>query len=496
MYLLISLFENIHQKSSQIFKEKLINENLNINLFTSSFKLNDHKDHKDEIIQKNYFGILGIRSASKLNKDILNNIKIDAIGAYCIGTDQIDLQIATMLGIPVFNSPFSSKNSVSEMVMAQLINLSRGVGENLVGMRENKWCKTANNRFEIRGRTLGIIGYGQIGQRVSHLAQAFGMKIIFYDIDSNLRLSQPESNSGLSSSPKRSKTLEDLLIISDYVTLHVPLTSQTENMINDRTINMMKDGAFLLNASRGNVVNISAVTNALKSKKLSGFYADVFPLEPQQNGEWIDINQSDQTVNHHNNLNLLELQSLPINANVIMTSHVGGSTIQAQIAIAEDVTNKLIKYYQEGSTIGAVNLPNLELLPFPLFFHSPNNNNNGNNNIYKYYRITYMHKNLPGALYEFDGVFQRYNINIVCKNLSTKDEIGYCILDFEISFYQYIDKKITKILKEYFDINSSVNNICDFEQDHNQYNEEKLMDNIRKLKNCIKARIIEHPRNN
>lgn len=297
--------------------------------------------------------IVGIRSKTQVAKRVLENAsKLLAVGCFCIGTDQVDLEAAERLGIPVFNSPFANTRSVAELIIAEVVCLSRKLFDVSKGCHEGRWLKSAVGCHEIRGKTLGIIGYGHIGSQLSVLAESQGMNVIFYDIIPVLPLGN--------STP--CKSLEEVLSNADFVTLHVPKSPQTANMIGEKEIKLMKKGAYLLNASRGTVVDLQALANALHSGHLAGAAIDVYPKEPKANGVGFET----------------PLQNCP---NTILTPHIGGSTEEAQQMIGEEVATALIKLVKSGSTVNAVNFPNLEV-PFTPSSH----------------RILNVHKNVPGVL--------------------------------------------------------------------------------------------------
>jgi D-3-phosphoglycerate dehydrogenase len=296
----------------------------------------------------------------------------------------VDLEAAEKRGIPVFNSPFSNTRSVAELIIAEIILLSRRLGDKSNDMHKGVWDKSAKDCHEIRGKTLGIVGYGHIGSQLSVLAESLGMNVIFYDVISVL----PLGNS------KRKETLEEVLTQADFVTLHVPKTDQTKNMITEKQLKMMKKSSYLLNASRGTVVDIPALANALRSGHLAGAAVDVYPTEPEANiKDWQN-----------------ELQNCP---NTILTPHIGGSTEEAQYAIGLEVADKLIKFVNNGSTATAVNFPKLDLPVGQTGTH----------------RILNIHKNVPGVLKNINTLLG--DINVVGQMLAAKGAIGYLIVDVE-----------------------------------------------------------------
>lgn len=342
--------------------------------------------------------ILGIRSRTELRGDILCKApKLITIGCFSIGTNQVDVSEAKMLGIPVFNAPFSNTRSVAELVIAECIMLMRGVPEKNALAHNRIWEKSVSHSVEARGKNLGIIGYGHIGSQVSILAESLGMNIFYYDIEKKLSLGNARPLS----------SLDELLRISDTVTLHVPSTELTRNMISSPQFEIMKKGACLINASRGDVVDYHAAAESLKAKHLAGLAADVFPHEPASNGEPF-IN---------------ELQEFN---NVILTPHIGGSTREAQANIGTEVAEKLLKYSDTGSTIGAVNFVGIAL--------QPNNSKQ---------RFLHIHRNVPGVLREINDVFSSRGINISAEYLQTDPDIGYVIIETDSE----LDSSVMKELK-------------------------------------------------
>jgi len=330
--------------------------------------------------------IVGIRSRTQLTRDILKKAKkLMAVGCYSIGTNQVDLISAKQFGIPVFNAPFSNTRSVAELVIAEIIMLMREVPAKNAAAHRGTWLKAAQKSFEVRGKNLGIVGYGHIGTQVSILAEAMGMNIYYFDIEKKLSLGKALS----------CNSLHELLKISDVVTLHVPETPLTTNMISTPELALMKKNSLLINASRGSVVDYDAVALSLKSGKLSGAAADVFPFEPASNDERFTS----------------VLQEFD---NVILTPHIGGSTSEAQENIGFEVTEKLIRYSDNGSTVGAVNFPQVSL--------HPNHDKQ---------RFLHIHKNMPGLLKDINYVFTNRRINIAAQYLQTEVEIGYVIIDTE-----------------------------------------------------------------
>ena len=329
--------------------------------------------------------IVGVRSRTQLNERVLKACPhLVAIGCFCIGTNQVNLQVAQNLGIPVFNAPFSNTRSVAELVIGEMILLYRNVIDKNMLMHRQKWQKSAQGAHEVRGKTLGVVGYGHIGMQVSVLAEALGLNILFYDIENKLPLGNAKSCA----------TLSSLLSQSDIVTLHVPDNSATRNMIGVNELNLMRKGSVLINASRGTVVDIAALTDALKSKHLKGAAVDVYPKEPSSNAE---LFQSP----------LAELD------NVFLTPHIGGSTLEAQQNIGIEVADKLVKYSDNGSTISAVNFPEVTL---------PTQNSGTR-------RMLHIHENKPGVMREINRVVGEHDVNIEGQFLRTLPNIGYVVID-------------------------------------------------------------------
>ncbi len=342
---------------------------------------------EDELIEKiKDVHFIGIRSRTQLTENVVAAAsKLVAVGCFCIGTNQVDLVATQKRGIPVFNAPFSNTRSVAELVLGQLILLLRGIPEKNAKAHKGIWDKSAAGSFEARGKTLGIIGYGHIGTQLSILAEHLGMRVQFFDVESKLVLGNST----------QVKTLDELLSTSDVVSLHVPETAGTKDMIGAEQIAKMKDGAILINAARGTVIDIDALTDAMRSKKLSGAAIDVFPIEPKSND---DLFESPLT----------EFD------NVILTPHVGGSTQEAQQNIGIEVAGKLAKYSDNGSTLSAVNFPEASLPELA-----------GRS------RLLHIHKNAPGVLTQINQAFAEKGINIAAQYLQTNAEIGYVVIDVE-----------------------------------------------------------------
>lgn len=372
----VLLLENIHPSAHELFRGE-------------GFKLDVRSGamSEAELMERiSTVHVVGIRSKTNITAPVLEKARrLLAVGCFCIGTNQVDLKTANRLGIPVFNAPLSNTRSVAELVMSEIVMLSRRLGDANSEMHSGKWNKSADGANEIRGKTLGIIGYGHIGTQVGVLAEAFGLRVVFYDVTAKLPLGNNQ----------RVDTLGDLLAQSDYVTLHVPETPQTMNMIDAAALDKMKPGAKLLNLSRGTVVDIKALAAALKSKKLSGAGIDVFPYEPKNNDEEF----------------MSELRGIP---NVILTPHIGGSTAEAQEAIGREVGSALIKLVNTGSTVGSVNFPVVE--PPPQKGH---------------HRVLNVHKNVPGVLSSINRIVSDCNANVLSQVLATDPDIGYLVMDLD-----------------------------------------------------------------
>ena len=340
---------------------------------------------------------VGIRSRTQLNADVLAQAtKLAAVGCFCIGTNQVDLQAARARGIAVFNAPFSNTRSVAELVLAEAILLLRGVPEKNALAHRGSWWKSAENAYEIRGKTLGIVGYGSSGTQLSVIAEAMGMNVIFFDVVSKLTLGNARQVPGLN----------DLLAQSDVVSLHVPETQATQWMIDEAQIAVMKPGSVLINASRGTVLKIEPLAEALRMKKLLGAAIDVFPIEPSNNSEVFES---------------------PLRGfdNVILTPHVGGSTIEAQENIGVEVAQKLVKYSDNGTSTSSVNFPEVALPAHP-----------------GKHRLLHLHRNVPGVLAEINKVFAASRINIASQFLQTNEAIGYVVIDIDA---EYSDMALVKL---------------------------------------------------
>lgn len=372
----VLLLEGLHQSAVQTFKNHGYS---NIEYLKTSLD-------EAELIEKiRDVHFLGIRSRTQLTESVLEAAtKLTAIGCFCIGTNQVNLNAALARAIPVFNAPFSNTRSVAELVLGQLIMLLRGIPARNAAAHRGEWQKTATQSFEARGKTLGIIGYGHIGTQLSIMAENIGMRVQFYDIEDKLVLGNATQ-----------VDLSTLLKTSDVVTLHVPETSSTKNMIGEAELDVMKPGAILINASRGTVVDLEALAKAIESKKLAGAAIDVFPVEPTSNEEEF-------------------ISPLREFDNVILTPHIGGSTQEAQENIGYEVAGKLVKYSDNGSTLSAVNFPEVSL---------PEHKGRS--------RLLHIHKNQPGVLGKINEAFAKHNINISGQFLQTNADIGYVVIDVD-----------------------------------------------------------------
>jgi D-3-phosphoglycerate dehydrogenase len=346
---------------------------------------------EDELIREiKDVHILGIRSKTQITPKILDAAKkLQAIGCFCIGVNQVDLEYATKNGVVVFNAPYSNTRSVAELVIGLSVMLIRRIPDKNKAAHEGIWKKDAKGSYELRGKTLGIIGYGNIGSQVSVLAEGMGMKVLFYDTETKLPLGNAED----------AKSLKELVGKSDIITLHVPETPQTKNLVTRSLLKNFKKGSILINYARGEVVDLEALRDAIVEERLGGAAIDVYPWEPEKNGDRFQT----------------PLQDLP---NVILTPHIGGSTEEAQQNIGEDVSNKLYSYLEKGVTFGSHTVPGLSLPPAE-----------------GAHRILHIHKNIPGVLSEINTELSNHKINILGQYLKTNDEIGYVVLD--------VDKKLS-----------------------------------------------------
>ncbi|MDB5886051.1 MAG: D-3-phosphoglycerate dehydrogenase [Polaromonas sp.] len=343
---------------------------------------------------------LGIRSRTQLTADVLAHAsRLVAVGCFCIGTNQVDLVAARERGIAVFNAPFSNTRSVAELVLAEAILLLRGVPEKSAAAHRGGWMKSAENAYEIRGKTLGIVGYGSIGTQLSVLAEGLGMRVIFFDVVTKLPLGNAQQVGSLAA----------LLGQADVVTLHVPETQSTQWMMGADQIAAMKPGSVLINASRGTVVEIEPLAQALRAKRLLGAAIDVFPVEPRSNKDSFES----------------PLRGLD---NVILTPHVGGSTMEAQANIGIEVAEKLVKYSDNGTSTSSVNFPEVALPAHP-----------------GKHRVLHIHRNVPGVLSEINRVFSDNHINIASQYLQTSESVGYVVIDIDAAHSETVLAKLSMV---------------------------------------------------
>lgn len=385
----ILLLENVHPNAF---------ENLSEDGF--SVELLKHSIPEEELVEKiKGVHVLGIRSKTQVTQKVLDAAnKLLVVGAFCIGTTQIDLEYAKKKGVVVFNAPYSNTRSVVELAIGEIIMLTRSIFPRSTEIHNGSWQKTAVGSREVRGKNLGIVGYGNIGKQLSILAEALGMRVYYYDIEDSLALGNA----------KKCGTLENLLNVSDVVTLHIDDNPANKNFIGEREINQMRDGALLINLSRGFVVDIDALAKALTSGKLAGAAIDVYPEEPSSNGEF------------HTQLQGLD--------NVILTPHIGGSTEEAQRDIAEFVPNKIMDYINSGNTVDSVNFPNIRLPK-----------------LQKAHRFLHIHKNVPGIMAKINAVLADYDLNISGQYLSTDSEVGYVITDLDKEYNKDVIKALKKV---------------------------------------------------
>ena len=370
----VLLLENIHQSAHEVFRQE------GFQVETCAGALDE-----DALLAKlRDVHIVGIRSRTQVTDRALSQARrLLTLGAFCIGTNQVDLEAASQRGVPVFNAPFSNTRSVAELVIAEVIGLARRLADRSRQMHEGRWRKSASASYEVRGKTLGIVGYGHIGTQVGVLAEAVGMQVLFHDIAPKL----PMGNN------RPAASLEAVLAQADFVTLHVPETPLTQDLIGERELALMKPGGYLLNLSRGKVVDIGALARALRSGHLAGAAADVFPAEP-------DVDTDDFTS---------ELRGIP---NVILTPHVAGSTKEAQDAIGREVASALVKFVNTGATTGSVNFPQVELPPQR-----------------DSHRLLNVHRNVPGVLSSINRIVADAQANIESQILATTPTIGYLVMD-------------------------------------------------------------------
>ena len=386
----ILFLENISDAAIRLFKQ---------NGYTNVRKISGALGEQELMRELKDVHLLGIRSKTRITKKVLAAApKLQAIGCFCIGVNQVDLDAATEAGVVVFNAPYSNTRSVAELVMGAAIMLIRRIPDKNKAAHEGIWMKDARGSFELRGKTMGIIGYGNIGSQVSVLSESLGMKVLFYDIETRLPLGNAMA----------AKNLKDLMGRSDIISLHVPETTQTKNMINRSVLKSAKQGAILINYARGEVVDLDALAVALAQEAIGGAAIDVYPFEPEKNGDTFGC----------------PLQGLP---NVLMTPHIGGSTQEAQENIGADVSLKMFQFLERGITAGSHSVPALALPP-----------------VENAHRILHIHKNVPGVLTAINAALSGNHINIVGQYLTTNPRIGYVVLDVD----KRLSQKAVGLLRE------------------------------------------------
>lgn len=386
----ILLVENIHP----VAQERLEKDGYTVDM------IKDSPSEKELIKMLANYHVLGIRSKTEVSDKVFKECPhLLAIGAFCIGTNQIKLESAKNHGVPVFNAPHANTRSVAELVIAEMIALSRQLGDRNSKAHVGEWVKSAEGSKEVRGKTLGIIGYGHIGSQLSVLAESMGLQVIFYDIVKKLPLGNA----------KLMRSIEDVLHQSDFISLHVPETPQTKDMIGAAELKLMKKGSYVINASRGSVIVIDDLVDALKSGHIAGCAIDVFPQEPASNKDKFKSS----------------LQGIP---NVILTPHIGGSTEEAQHAIGLEVADSFRKFLSYGSTVGSVNFPHIDLQKGKLAK-----------------RILNVHRNEPGVLGEINGIVSEAQANIQAQALSTDESIGYLVMDIEAKHIESLAEEIQKL---------------------------------------------------
>ena len=386
----VLFLENISDKAVQYFKQQG---------YADVKKLTGALSEEELIKVIKDVHILGIRSKTFISKKVLDSAKkLQAIGCFCIGVNQVDLKTCKQKGIAVYNAPYSNTRSVAELVIGASILLIRRILDKNIAAHNGIWNKDAKGSFELRGKTMGIIGYGNIGTQLSVMAEAMGMRVQFYDIETKLPLGNAQAK----------KSIKEIVSSSDIISLHVPETNQTKNLINKTVIKQFKTGSILVNYARGEVVDLDALAEAIKEKHIAGAAIDVFPVEPEKNGDAFST----------------PLQGL---SNVLLTPHIGGSTEEAQENIGEDVSIKLYQYLERGVSNGSHTIPSLSLPP-----------------VDGAHRILHIHKNVPGVLGAINTLLSKNKINIVGQYLKTNDEIGYVVLDVDSK----LSKQAMTLLKE------------------------------------------------
>jgi len=383
----ILLLENVHPAATECFAEAGYKAEIQADALTEAQLIKAIRG----------VHLLGVRSKTRVSEPVLAaSTHLLAIGCFCIGTDQVDLAAAARRGVAVFNAPFSSTRSVAELTMAEVVMLARRAAHRSMQLHNGRWEKSAAGSHEVRHKTIGIVGYGHIGPQVGLLAEAFGMRVVFYDIVKKLPLGN--------AAPLGS--LDELLAAADFVSLHVPETPLTRGMIGRRELTRMRRGSYLLNLSRGSIVDLDALRDALTSGHLAGAAIDVFPEEPGSNTDPFDAS----------------VRGLD---NVILTPHVGGSTLEAQRSIGAEVANALIRFTDAGSTGGAVNFPEIDV-PMPAHSH----------------RVLNVHRNVPGVLRDINRIVADMGANVTAQHLGTRDEIGYLVMDVDPSLSRRVKRDI------------------------------------------------------
>ena len=372
----VLLLESIHASAAELFR----GEDFEVRVVSGSLS-------ESELIEQVADAhVIGLRSKTQITAKVLESAKrLLCVGCFCIGTNQVDLATANRLGVPVFNAPFSNTRSVAELIMCEVVMLARRLGDCVRDLHEHQWNKSSKGCHEIRGKTLGVIGYGHIGSQVGVLAESFGMRVLFYDIAKKL----PMGNN------RCVGTMDEILAASDFVTLHVPATPATHNMLQAKHIATMRPGSFLLNASRGTVVDIDALAEALRSEHIAGAAIDVYPKEPRKNGNGFDSP-------------LIGLK------NVVLTPHIGGSTEEAQESIGSEVASACVSFVNQGTTSTSVNFPQIDLRQRPGI-----------------HRVLNVHKNMPGVMADILEVLSKLDANIHAQHLATDESIGYLITDLD-----------------------------------------------------------------
>ena len=387
----IVLLEGVHQSAVDALKADDFD---NIHFYSTALA----ESELIKVLADAHF--VGIRSRTQLTRKVLaQTTRLMAIGCFCIGTNQVDLGAALEMGIPVFNAPFSNTRSVAELVIAEAVLLLRGIPEKNAKAHRGQWLKSAHQSYEIRGKKLGVVGYGSIGSQLGIMAEAMGMEVIYYDQITKLSLGNASPCGNLA----------ELLMQADIVTLHVPETPSTHCLIGPKQLAQMKQGAILINASRGTVVDIEALASSLTAGQLLGAAIDVFPVEPRSN--------KDEFVSPLRGLD-----------NVILTPHIGGSTVEAQVNIGVEVADKLIRYCDNGTSLSAVNFPEVSL---------PGHENT--------HRLLHIHENMPGVLSQINNVFSENSINISGQYLNTNEKVGYVVIDVDASCSELALEKLIQV---------------------------------------------------